>query len=136
MFTIPLQKIRNLCAISLCLLVIPLGCSDKKKSSEEIIALEGKIEKIDAKPDGTGKITVIFRDKKNIEMPGVGEVTSETEILINGAVAKLSDLKVGERVRGQVKVIKENNERKQIALKISAERTELTKPAETPTDGK
>lgn len=136
MSMIPLQKIRNLSVISLCLLFIPLGCGDKKKSSEEIIALEGKIEKIDAKQDGTGKITVIFRDKKNLEMPGVGEVTPETEILINGAVAKLSDLKVGERVRGQVKVIKENNERKQIALKISAERTELAKPAETPTEGK
>jgi hypothetical protein len=110
------------------------GCGEKKPT-EEIITLEGKIEKIDARADGSGRITVVYRDKKDVEMAGIGEVTSETEIMINGAVAKLSDLKVGERVRGQVKVTKQNNQRKQVVLKITAERTELSQPAEPPAGG-
>lgn len=110
------------------------GCSEKKPT-EEIITLEGKIEKIDVRSDGTGKITVVYRDKKDVEMAGIGEVTAETEIMINGALAKLSELKVGERVRGQVRVTKHNNERKQVVLKITAERTEMSKPPETPASG-
>jgi len=96
------------------------GCS-KQAEGPEIITLEqAKIEKIDV---GGSKLTVsYFSEKRDEWVSGVGMVTPETEIMINGVVAKLGDLKVGERIHGQVRVDKKNDKRIQTALKIYVDR--------------
>jgi len=95
-----------------------------------IIPLEGKVEKVEARPDGTGTITILyFNEKKGQEVADKGEVTKETEIMINGAVASLADIKIGERVRGEVKVEKVGEERRHTALKINIDRAMATPPA-------
>lgn len=98
------------------------GCREQKPSVS-ILPLEGKVEKVDVNPDGTGSITILyFNAKQGQEVADKGEVTKETEIMINGAIASLADIKVGERVRGEVKIEKVGEVRKHTALKINIDR--------------
>jgi len=89
----------------------------------EIVSLTGTIEKIQRASDTTGEISVLYySEKKKQEIVGTGEVTAETEIMINGAVAKLADLREGDKVRGEVRVVKHKGETAMTALKISVDR--------------
>jgi transcription termination factor Rho len=89
----------------------------------EVVSLEGRIEKVERTSDTTGKISVLYySDKHKQEVMGVGEVTTATEILINGAVARLADLKEGDKVRGEVRVVKHKGERTTTAIKIYVDR--------------
>lgn len=100
-----------------------LGGCKKNEESPKIQSLKGKVERIDLNPDGTGRITILyFSEKEDQEMTGTGLVTKETEILINGAVASLSDIREGEHVRGEVRIVKKGDERTQVALKIYIDR--------------
>ena len=106
----------------LCWILVSPGCRERDPGFE-VITLEGKIEKIEATSDETGKITVIYYSEKHKqEMAGVGKVTRQTEIAINGALAKLKDLREGDRVRGEVRVEKKGQERTQTVLKIHIDR--------------
>lgn len=105
------------------------GCRDQKPSVS-IVPLEGKVEKVDAKPDGTGTITILyFNEKQGQDITATGDVLKETEIMINGAIASLADVKVGERVRGEVKIEKVGEVRKHTALKINIDRALGAAPA-------
>lgn len=98
------------------------GCK-KNEEGPKVQSLKGKVERIEVNPDGTGRITIIyFSEKQDQEITGTGLVTKETEILINGAVASLSDIREGERVRGEVRIVKNGEERTQVALKIYIDR--------------
>ena len=98
------------------------GCGDNG-SPPEIVTLEGKIEKIERTTDKTGKVTVVYyNDKQKQEVSGVGQVTAETEIMIDGAVAILKDLKDGDTVRGEVRVEKKGGKKIQSIVKIHADR--------------
>lgn len=105
------------------------GCKQQKPSFS-IIPLEGKVEKVEARPDGTGTITILyFNEKKGQEVAEKGDVIKETEIMINGAIATLADIKIGERVRGEVRVEKIGEERRHTALKINIDRALSSPPA-------
>jgi len=102
------------------------GCRQKEENVE-VVPLEGKVERISVHPDGTGVITVLyFSEKQGQDVVGSGQVTRETEIMINGALASLKDIREGERVRGEVRIEKKGQERRQIALKIVVDRAELS----------
>ncbi len=106
----------------LAILFIVVGCS-KKEDSAKVQSLQGKVEKLVVNSDGTGQITVLFfSEKQNQEVAGTGMITADTEILINGAVAKLSDIREGEHVRGEVRIEKKGGVKIQIVLKIHVER--------------
>ena len=109
------------CLAAMLLLGAP-GCRDDK-DNVEVMTLRGTVEKIELGSGDTGTIHVrYYSEKHKEEIVGVGEVTPETEILINGVVAKLSDIKEGERVRGEVRVEKRGGKQVQIALRISIDR--------------
>lgn len=98
------------------------GCK-KTEEGPKVQSFKGKVERIEVNPDGTGRITIVyFSEKQDQEITGTGLVTKETEILINGAVASLSDIREGERVRGEVRIVKNGEERTQVALKIYIDR--------------
>ena len=103
------------------------GCK-KAEESYSILPLEGKVEKINARSDGTGEITVTYTDKKQQSITGIGEVTAETEIMVNGAAAKLKDIREGDHVRGQVRIEKKSKERRQIAVSIHVDRAQPVTP--------
>ncbi len=98
------------------------GCREKEPEFE-VITLEGKVEKIEAATQDTGRITVsYYSEKRKEDVIGTGQVTEETEIMINGAVAGLKDLRVGDRVRGEVRVEKKGRKKIQTVLKIHVDR--------------
>lgn len=104
------------------LLLASPGCR-KQDPGFEIVTLEGKIEQIERITDETGEITLLYYSEKHKqEMTGMGLVTRETEIMINGAIGKLQDLREGDRVRGEVRIEKTGKEKRQIALKIYVDR--------------
>lgn len=95
----------------------------KDEPSFEVLSLEGRIETIDLAKDGTGSVSVLYyNEKQKQDVIGVGVVTAETEIMINGALGKLSDLRAGDRIRGEVRVEGKGADRKQIAIKIRIDR--------------
>ncbi len=105
-------------------LLVP-GCAEDEPDSE-VVSLVGKIDKIDRTSDETGQITVVYYSEKHgQDMEGIGTVTAETEIMINGALAKLKDLRAGDHVRGEVRVEKKGKQRTQTALKIHVDRPKL-----------
>ncbi len=98
------------------------GCR-RNEPSFEVFTLEGRIEKIDLTSDKTGEITVLYYSEKHgQDMTGTGLVTTETEIMINGALAELADLREGDRVRGEVRIDRKRGEKIQTALKIHVDR--------------
>lgn len=117
------KTFRNLGILLMCAFAL-VGCR-KEQPKFEIVSLEGTVEKIERGPDNTGVITVAYyNDKQQQETLGTGKVTPETEIMINGAAATLADLRVGDRVRGQVRIEKKGERRIQIAVKIHVDRPE------------
>jgi|GEM_PF-864094 len=113
----------------LCLLAAPCGCREKVQEPK-VVPLEGKVAKIDT---NRNQITLrYYNEKHKREMTDTGEVAEETEILINGALATLADIRVGEHVRGQVRVEGKGEQRKLTALRIVVERpTTEVQPATT-----
>jgi hypothetical protein len=98
------------------------GCR-KQDPGFEIITLEGTIERIKQTGEDSGEITVVYYSEKHKQdMAGTGLVTRETEIMINGAIASLKDLREGDRVRGEVRIEKKGSERNQVAMKINVTR--------------
>jgi len=106
--------------------VSPLGCKQREQPPETV-ALEGKVEKVESTSIDGGRITVsYYSEKQKQTVVGVGAVTKETEIMINGAASTLKDLKEGDRIRGQVRVDKSGDKKTQTVLKITVDRPRPT----------
>ena len=106
------------------LLTLPSGCR-QKEGGADVLTLRGRIETIEpnSKDPDTGRITVRYRtEKQPDEKTGHGAITRETEIVINGALAKLGDLKTGDDVRVDVRIEKDSDEPTPVVLKIRVER--------------
>lgn len=98
------------------------GCSDKA-NSVDVVTLEGKVDKIERTTSTTGTLTVLYRSEKHgQDMVGVGDVTGETEILIDGTLATLADVRQGERIRGEVRIEKVDGQERKTVVKIHIER--------------
>lgn len=105
-------------------LLLAAGC--KQKDAEfEVLSLSGTIEKIEpnTQDQDTGRIAVRYRtEKRPDEQVGHGQITRETEIIINGALAKLGDLKTGETIRAEVRVQKGAEGQTPFVLRIRVDR--------------
>lgn len=98
------------------------GCA-KDNPRAHVLSLEGKVRAVDRKSDQIGTVTVTYYSEEHKqEMEGTGDVTPETEILIDGAVATLRDIREGDHVRGEVRVEKVDGKRKQTVIRIHVQR--------------
>ncbi|MBI1826425.1 MAG: hypothetical protein HY287_11540 [Planctomycetes bacterium] len=104
------------------MLLLP-GCRDKAEGPA-VFPLEGKVEKVELNsPDNSGKITVsYYNEKQRQEVSGTALLTHDTEVMINGAVGTLRDIRQGEKIRGEVRIDKKGGERIQTVLKIRIDR--------------
>ena len=101
--------------------VLPVGCKEEDDGPKTHY-VQGTIESIDL---ANGMVRVrSYSEKHKQEMFHDVEVTKDTEVKINGAIAKLTDVKVGENAEGHIKVVKEDNQRRFIADRVSIERAE------------
>ena len=72
------------------------GCAEEAPKRKYRV-LEGTAEKIDLK---TGQVSMnYFSKKRNEELAVEGRITDETEVLINGRLARLEDIRPQEHVR-------------------------------------
>ncbi len=119
--------LRRMISVLTCAVIVTpalVGCRGSDPGFE-VITLEGKVEKVKVEADGTGEITVLyFSEKHNQEMVGTGTITKETEIMISGVLARLKDIRVGEHVRGEVRIQKKREKKERIALKIYIDRAQ------------
>jgi len=98
------------------------GCKREEPKPEMVTLDQARIERIDK---SAGTITVSYtRPKTNEDVIQTGKVTPETEILINGALAKLDDLRIGERVRGEVRIERKDRSVEYVAVKIYVDRAD------------
>ncbi len=108
-------------ALGLCplCLLMSSGCREKLEAPK-VIPLEGKVTDVDTRHN---RITLwYYNEKQGRDVSGTGEVVEETEILINGALATLADIRVGEFARGQVRVEGKGQQERRTALRIIVER--------------
>lgn len=89
-------KTRVLAALALGVILASSGCS-KDDEEPEFRQIEGTAEKLDL---ATGEVALRFFHKKSgKEQILSGMVTDQTEVLINGRVAELKDIRLQERVK-------------------------------------
>jgi hypothetical protein len=98
-----------------------------------VLGIEGIIEQLRRLPDGSVEITLVFSDRHGMAIRGVGTLTSETEVMINGIAAGAEQFRVGERIRGYVRIDRMDGERKLVAMRLHAERDEAVMNAPDPT---
>lgn len=122
-----------ICAVAL---LFAVGCAEED-DTPKTLEMPGTIQKIDLQ-----KRTVevmIYSEKQKAELPVTIELTDETEVMINGALAKFEDVRIGETAEGTVLVEKRDGKRHFVATRVKIERAEtLTAPgadgkAESPT---
>ncbi len=105
------------------------GCREQR-SEPKISTIKGAAESID---EATGKVAMRFIQKKNkMEITVEGTVTPQTEILINGRIAKLGEIKIGEQVTVTGYEDKEKARKRFIATRIVVERSEWTRATSQP----
>ena len=112
------------------LVAVTPGCA-KKGDQSKIIEVEGVVAKIDL---AHGTVTVrIYSQKHKQELERIVNVTEETEILINGGLAELEDVKIGEKAVGSIKVVREGDQKRYVALNVAIERAEVLVAPDTKT---
>jgi hypothetical protein len=103
------------------LMVLGGGCSDKE-SAVVVRQLQGTVEKMDL---SSGRVTLRYlHEKTNEERLVQGSVTDETEIFVNGKLATLGDMRLGEHILVHGRVEKIGKERRITALRIDISRQE------------
>lgn len=96
------------------------GCEKKEKN--ELISLNGRVEKVQRITDTSGEITVrFFNEKQNKDMVGTALVTPETRIEKSGQPATFADVQEGLKVNGQVRSFKKDGQREYQAVLIQIE---------------
>ncbi len=112
---------RWLVTLPILAVVLVPGCREEPRA--EVLPLKGRVEKITLSSDEAGEISVTYySDKHKQDVVGTGMVTKDTEILINGVVAKLKDIREGERISGEVRLEKKGDKRQQTVLRIVVDR--------------
>lgn len=88
----------------------------------DIVDLEGTVEKVRKIDADTTEITVRYYNENKAEMVGSGLITPETEIVIDGVLSKAGDIREGEPISGQVRIEKDGQQRRMVAIKINISR--------------
>lgn len=126
----PCWILRLLTAVVACLMAASSGCRQNEPEFQ-VVTLDGTVEDVRADTETTGEITLrYYREKQGKEVLGTGLVTKETEIMIDGALAKLTDVRKGDKVRGEVRIESRQGHNVNVALRVFVERTKLTAPDE------
>jgi hypothetical protein len=116
----PIQRLAAV--LTLCAMPLIAGCPDDKEQAK-VKRVAGTIESIDLTKK---KVQVkAYLEKHEVYQTFDVLVTDETEIMINGAVARMEDVRVGERAEGEVRVSRQDGKTQLTALSVTIERGEV-----------
>jgi hypothetical protein len=117
-------------ALGLVALAMPLGCG---KEPEQVTyePIVGRVVDVDK---GTGTVRVEFYSLKHQEMRRQeGKLAPDAEILIDGAIGRMEDVRLGEEVRLEGRVERHGDEKRFVAIKVHVDRKKNdTAPATAP----
>ena len=120
-----------LCPVLAASLLIPLPGCRKEEPRVEVQTYAGKLESIrwirdKAQPNVIGEVTVRFQSEKHghQEVEGKALVKSDSEILINGVVARLQDVREGEYGIADVRIDKTGDQPTYTMLRIRIDRAQ------------
>lgn len=109
--------------------LVAFGACSHKNAEPEHRTIEGVAESIDT---NTNQVAMRwYNPKKQADMKVAGTVTDQTEILINGRVARLEDIKVGEKVSVTGRIMKDSSSPQLIATRIEVTREASSTSAPT-----
>jgi len=122
---VPVSERSVVCGVLVCSFTagaVSLAGCQKREPEREYQTITGYALSID---EASGKVAMRFYSKKKqLEVELVGTVTAETEVLIDGRVAQLSEIKVGEEVVVTGYREKDGERRRLVATRIEVERGE------------
>jgi hypothetical protein len=100
---------------------VAAGCGGSDSRPEaEYDQLLGQVTSIDR---ASGEVAMSYRsDKHNKEMTIQGKLAPEAEILIDGATARLEDVRIGDWVKVRGRVEKRDGSRNWVALNVEIDR--------------
>jgi hypothetical protein len=127
--TLGMKKQLSFFVIAGAALLLCGGCKDREPEAT-VREMEGVIEAIDV-DNKTVKVR-FYNEKRKTEMSVAVNVTDETEILINGALAQMTDVKEGERAHGTIRVKQVDDDFELTALRVEIKRAEPLKPTSDP----
>ncbi|HOW69054.1 MAG TPA: hypothetical protein PKY77_00520 [Phycisphaerae bacterium] len=113
--------IRGLCLLALAMVFSALltGCG-KKDEEPKVGTRSGKVASYD-KATGVVQMKVFDPDRKEeVTVPGI--LGPQVEVIINGAVATLDDVRIDDKVKVTGTKVKEDGKRKFIVKKVEVER--------------
>ena len=116
-------------------IAVGLTCSGCKEDDPgfRTVTVSGTVEKIDL---ANSRVEISFySDKRKKTVITEVVVTPETEIFINGELAQLADVKLGERAEGEAIVTREGDEQINTVTRVQIERpTSVTPRQPVPTE--
>jgi hypothetical protein len=96
------------------------GCRSDKPERTYREPIDGTAEAINVE---TGEVTMMwYNEKKDKQVPLTGRVTDETEFFINGRSAKLTDIRIKERVRVSGFISGTDMDREYVVTRVEVER--------------
>lgn len=95
------------------------GCSDDTKKAKKIRTVEGIAKMIDLK-NNLVSMEIVDKEGRSREIPG--SVREDTEVLINGRMAKLDDIREGDKVRVSGYREGKDEEMKFVATRVEVQR--------------
>jgi hypothetical protein len=114
------QMIRTGTMVAMAAGLLAFGACGHKNTEPEHRTIEGVAESID--PSSNQVSMRWYNPRKQVDMKVVGTVTDQTEILINGRVARLEDIKLGEKVKVTGRIMKDSGSPQLIATRIEVTR--------------
>lgn len=113
------------------LLIVSIHGCRKEDREPEIRSVEGVIQNLDL---ANSRITLRFYNERHKRYVTVtGQATPETEIEINGVIATLQDLRIGERITAEGLVKGKGDNLEVIARTITVQRAETIRRESTDT---
>ena|GEM_PF-1673997 len=103
----------------------PPGCKEDEPGFKTV-TLSGTVEHVD--PANSSVQISYYSEKHDRNLTATVVVTPETEIFIDGIVARLEDVKVGERAEGEAVVTREGERRVITVTRVRIERARSVVP--------
>ena len=123
-----MKMFRHLATASMVVAAALAGSSCKEdEPGFKTVTLSGTVERIDS---ASSRVEIsYYSEKRGRHVTTEAILTPETEIFINGELARLEDVRIGERAEGEAIVTRENDRRIVTVRRVHIERARPMAPS-------